>query len=307
MRSVVSGGCGFIGSALTRALVEAGDDVIVLDDLSVGRLALLPEGAVLIEADICDSWWYDEIRSFEPDRIFHLAAMHFIPQCNAHPAATIRTNVLGTQSILTAARGVQILVLASSAAVYGIGEESHRESEPLAPTDIYGLSKKMSEEAAALWSADTGTTCRAARLFNVYGPNETNPHLIPEILIQTASSTRVELGNLETKRDYIHVSDAVAALLLLSETTTGLPFDTYNVATGSEHSARDVVRALDESQVEPLEVVSVPERYRASDRFHLRGDVRKLTSLGWRAKTSLSDGLRQLAAEPRERLALYTY
>ena len=119
--------------------------------------------------------------------IIHLAAVHFIPDCDADPEACLSTNVLGTQVALDSAQGsatVRAFVYASTVAVYQPSVEPHHESSRLAPTDVYGSSKLAGEQLVAWLGRRTGMPTGIARLSNVYGPDETNPHLIPVVISQ---------------------------------------------------------------------------------------------------------------------------
>ena len=152
--------------------------------------------------------------------VIHLAALHFIPACNRDPQRAIRVNVDGTQGVLKAAAdaaSVVGVVVASTAAVYAPSTEAHSESSTIGPTDIYGLTKLWSEQLAELFARSTGKSVGIARLFNVFGPGETNPHLIPTIVRQLQQGPELRLGNLSTKRDYVYVEDVARGLIALAE------------------------------------------------------------------------------------------
>ena len=293
---VVTGGYGFVGSYLTNLLLSQGFEVLVVDNFSTGSKPFVPEHPLLttLEADITQGGaWMTAFRAFAPDIVFHLAAIHFIPYCNAHWAETLGVNLVGLQNVLECSTGAQGVVFASTAAVYAIGDRPHQETEVLGPTDIYGVSKKAGEDILSLWSATRGVPARAARLFNVFGPNETNPHLIPEVMYQADCANEINLGNVDTKRDYVFVGDIASGLICLMRSMADGPrFDAYNIGTGCEYSAREVVSLLGESLDRPLVAVPRPERFRPSDRPHLSADNAKLRSLGWQPAASLHDGLR---------------
>lgn len=293
---VVTGGYGFVGSYLTNLLLSQGAEVLVVDNFSTGSKPFVPEHPRLttLEADITrEGDWMAAFRAFSPDIVFHLAAIHFIPYCNAHWGETLSVNLVGLQNVLECSSQAKGVVFASTAAVYAIGDRPHQETEVLGPTDIYGLTKKAGEDVLRLWSAGSGVPARAARLFNVFGPNETNPHLIPEVMYQANCADEINLGNVETKRDYVFVGDIASGLICLSQTVSdGQLFDAYNIGTGCEYSARDVVSLLGESLDRPLVAVPRPERFRPSDRPHLCADNAKLRSVGWQPASSLHAGLR---------------
>lgn len=293
----VTGAFGFIGSYLTNTLLAQGRRVLAIDNFSTGSREFVGEhrNLTVLEADITKAGpWMEEARSFGAECVYHLAAIHFIPYCNAHWSECLSVNVIGTQNVLDCSTEAKGVVFASSAAVYGIKDGPLSEAvDAPAPTDIYGISKKAGEEIAILWANSRNTPVRAARLFNVYGPNETSPHLIPEVMHQAHRGTELKLGNLEPKRDYIFVADIVSGLIALAGTLDdGQAFDAYNVGTGIEYSAREIVSALSEITGRDFLTGSTPERMRPSDRPHLVADNAKLRSTGWAPKIGIRDGLK---------------
>jgi len=301
MSIVVTGGAGFIGSMLCRLLVERGDDVVVIDNLRNGRRALidaLNPGARLLEVDIrdCDTV-RNIIKDIRPQGVCHLAAIHFIPYCNQYPLEALDINVQGTLSVLEACRAAppEMVVLASTAAVYGIGDEPCRETDTPAPLDIYGISKHTCEQLGRLYSALTGATCIAARIFNAVGPNETNLHLVPQLINQLIRGERVvALGNLEPRRDYIHTSDLARGLICaLDHRQDG--FDTFNIGTGQEYSVKDIVEICAEILGQPVEIRQSPRLTRKVDRMHLCANTDKIRRiLGWEPQVGISEALQEL-------------
>jgi UDP-glucose 4-epimerase len=299
MRCLVTGGCGFVGSALVRRLLAESCEAVVVDDLSRGsRENLGPDQARVrvIEQDVTNS--LDRIfSSFQPQAVFHLAALHFIPDCDADPARCLRVNVEGTRSVLKAAAGLRgpvSLVLASSAAVYAPAEGAHQEQEDsLGPVDVYGYSKLWAEELAAGFAARTGTAVGIARLFNVFGPGETNAHFIPSLICQMKAGESVRLGNLSSKRDYVFVDDVADALLRLARYGGDGQSATVNIGSGRAYAGHEVVDALAGLAAAGVAPVTDPSRLRPVDRPVLLADptlAQKL--LDWAPRTSLVDGLR---------------
>lgn len=310
MRCLVTGGCGFLGSALVRHLLAESCEVVVVDDLSRGSLENL--GADLDRVSVIQQDVTTDLSrvfsSFQPEAVFHLAALHFIPECDADPARCLRINVDGTRSVLKAAAGLHrpaSLVLASSAAVYAPSDGAHQEQEDsVRPVDVYGYSKLWAEELATGFAADTGAGVGIARLFNVFGPGETNAHFIPSLICQLKAGESVRLGNLSTKRDYVFVDDVADALLRLARycadgpRVDGQPA-TVNVGSGRAYTGHEVVEALATAMSAvgatpsgPAPVID-PSRLRPVDRPTLLADptlAQKL--LDWAPRTSLAEGLR---------------
>jgi UDP-glucose 4-epimerase len=299
MRCLVTGGCGFVGSALVRRLVAESCEVVVVDDLSRGsRENLGPDQdrVSVIQQDVADSL-SRIFSSFQPQAVFHLAALHFIPDCDADPARCLQVNVDGTRSVLQAAaalRGQVSLVLASSAAVYAPADGPHQEQEDsLGPVDVYGYSKLWAEELASGFAARTGTGVGIARLFNIFGPGETNAHFIPSLICQLKAGESVRLGNLSSKRDYVFVDDVADALLRLARYVGDGQSATVNIGSGRAYAGHEVVAALAGLSAAGVAPIIDPSRLRPVDRPTLLADpalAQKL--LDWAPRTSLVDGLR---------------
>ncbi|WP_159900236.1 NAD-dependent epimerase/dehydratase family protein [Salinirussus salinus] len=301
---LVTGGAGFIGSHLVRQLTDAGANVLVADNCFSGTPSLVPAGARLETVDIRDEEFADLIRAFEPTDVVHLAALHYIPYCNANPEEAFQVNTMGTRKLVSAARdlpGLDTMVFASSAAVYPPRKGPNSEASETGPMDIYGETKLVGEDLMRLFHRETGVPTVTARLFNVYGPSETNEHLVPAVLEQVRRGNReIELGNLTPKRDFVHVSDVARALrTLLAEFEGG--YGTYNVGTGTEWSVREVVEQTSEALGEEIEVVQDEDRVRESDRPHLQADISRIRAdFGWEPEVEFVAGLRDLLEQDEE-------
>jgi len=299
-RVAVTGGAGFIGSHLTKALLGAESSVLVIDNFCRGFREFLPPNHPQLTVEDLDIREVNSVcrilADFQPEVVFHLAAHHFIPFCNLHPREVIEVNILGTQSVLEACTDLELrrIVFASSAAVFAPGDQPHREEELLAPQDIYGTSKQCGEQLVNLFARQSRVECAVARLFNVYGPSDTNAHVIPDILGQVCNgSEKINLGNLEPKRDFIHVDDVASALVALGRSTT--PPASYNVGTGQEHSVEGIVRILGKLLHREIRIQQSPSLSRPSDCMHLCADIRKIsTVVGWYPKIALETGLSRL-------------
>jgi len=302
---LVTGGAGFIGSHLTERLSDRGASLVVVDDLLAGRREHVPEDTEFHERDVRSDDFAETVRDTAPDAIVHLAALHHIPYCNDHPEEAFEVNAMGTRNLLEAVRDIENLrqvVFASTAAVYEPGEGPHHETDDPGPIDIYGRTKLVGEDLTEKFSAETGVPATSARLFNVFGTNETNEHLVPAILNNLRDGSRdVELGNLTPARDFVHVTDAADALVaLLTEFDDG--YRAYNVGTGTEHTVREVVEHTERALGEPIDLSQDQERVRESDRPHLRPSVDRIErEIGWSADVEFTDGLRELLEAERIR------
>jgi len=297
---LVTGGAGFVGTHVVAAALSRGIVPAILDNLFVGNKNLAVHGRELplFQADLRDrKAIHDAIATIRPRRVIHLAALHFIPYCNAHPVEAVEVNVTGTRHLLEALEKhrPEHFVGASSAAVYPIARGPHHEDDAPGPTDIYGSTKWYDEDLMERFTLRTGVPSVAARLFNVYGPYETQPHLIPVIIEQLAKGARtLQLGNLDPARDYIHGEDIAAGLHALSE--KGAPgFAPYNIGTGVEFTVRDVVAMCEKALGMQITIEQDPARMRPSDRPHLVADNGRLRqATGWKPKWQFADGLADL-------------
>jgi UDP-glucose 4-epimerase len=296
---LVVGGMGFIGSAVCRQLAALGYRVCVLDNESKGSCRNLEGVRVQVyRADILAGEVGAIVQSIQPSAVIHLAAMHFIPECNQDPARCLEVNVAGTEHVLAACRNARStrVVLASSMAVYPISDEAHREIDPVRPTDVYGESKATNERQARRFHEETGITTVAVRLSNCYGPRETNAHVIPEIMKQLAAgASEVRLGNVDVCRDFLHVDDAARGLTALAVQPLEVAYHVVNLSAGQEYSVRRVLVELSNILGREIRVASDPDRIRPAERQHLLGDRTLMRGLaGWEPSVALRDGLAAL-------------
>jgi len=301
-RVLVTGGAGFIGSHLVESLLDSGADVLVVDDFRLGKRGHLGDGGpagrlTVIEGDIRSAEDLRQVADFAPDTVFHMAALHFIPYCNAHPQEALDVNILGLGAVIRAVRSAPLraFVFPSSGAIYGFGDEPWPETAPARPDEIYGISKWMGEQIMGRFHADRPELRTVvARLFNTYGPRETNPHVLPEVMKALRAGRTIELGNLWPQRDLIYVTDTARALVAAVQGDPGL--EVFNVGTGTGTTIEDVMETIGEITGHPADVRQVPERMRDGD-GHLVSDPQKLMQAsGWKPQYDLEAGLRQLLA-----------
>ncbi|MCV7177139.1 NAD-dependent epimerase/dehydratase family protein [Mycolicibacterium sphagni] len=305
-RVMVTGGAGFVGRELVRTL-RPHADVQVADLLRYGTPDWLQgdlDGFTFRRVDIRD---VDDVRSaineFAPDVIVHLAAIHYIPECDADPANAVTTNVTGTVNVLSSCPRGTRFVFASSGAVYKPDEEPHRElTSTVEPVDIYGLTKAHGEAYVHLIAADRDLSCAIVRLFNVIGPGETNPHLLPEVIAQLRKGPEtIELGNTWPKRDYIDARDAAGgfAAAALGKNAEGVRVEIVNLGSGKQHSVDEILSTLRSTVGLTFEVRQDPKRVRAVDRPYLGADISRIKeTFGWSPAHSLQDTLTRLWESP---------
>jgi UDP-glucose 4-epimerase len=308
MRTLVTGGAGFIGSHVVDALVERGDEVTVLDDISTGRRDNLEQalatGAELVDGDIRDAGAVAELcERARPEAIFHLAAQIDVRKSVADPALDARVNVEGTVNVLRAAHasGVPRVVNTSSGgAIYGEAQTIPApEDHPVAPEAPYGLSKFCAENYCELFSRLHGLSTVSLRYGNVYGPRQDPLGEAGVIAIFCGKLLACErptiFGDGRQTRDYVYVGDVVAANLLAAESDAGGPF---NVGVGVEVSVLDLVDGLRSHAANGFDPEHAPERPGEVERIALDCS-RAREELGWEASVGLEDGLERTLASLR--------
>jgi UDP-glucose 4-epimerase len=302
MRTLVTGGAGFIGSNLVDALLERGDEVTIVDNISTGRrenlTGALAAGAELVESDIRDGEaMRDLFARVKPEVVFHLAAQIDVRHSVADPAGDARINVEGTVNVLSASldAGARRFVNTSTGgAIYGEGQILPApEDHPVAPMSPYGNSKFCAENYASLFRRLHGLSTVSLRYGNVYGPRQDPLGEAGVIAIFCGKLLEggrpTVFGNGEQTRDYDYVGDVVAANLAAAETDTPGP---YNVGTGRETTVLELVDILRElGGGTPFEPEFAPERPGEVQRIAI-DPSRARAELGWEAQMELREGLR---------------
>jgi UDP-glucose 4-epimerase len=303
-RILVTGGAGFIGSHVVERLVAAGEDVVVLDNLSRGRREWLPLAAELHRLDLRDGLALRRaLPAIAPEIVVHLAAMHYIPAVEDAPELAADINVTGTKALLDALGAIppKLFLFASTAAVYPDRPGPIDESCEPAPIDLYGTTKLEGERLVEEFAERTGTHPITVRVFNVIGVRETNPHVVPEVIGQLRrGDLPLRIGNLTPRRDYTDVRDVAAALEGLLAYPDGRSYPrVFNLGSGRSVSVEELVWTCEKILGHPIAVQVEPRRLRAQDRAELVADSRLLReTTGWQPTHTLSETLAALFVEP---------
>jgi len=305
MRYVVTGGAGFIGSHLSEALAAEGHEVIIIDDLSSGRIEnirqLLDSNRVTFHQGSITDLSFIRKCVHGVDGIFHQAAFVSVPRSIEDPILNHEINITGTLNILTAARdiGVKKVILASSAAVYGnLPGLPKREDMPVDPQSPYALAKLTGEYYGKLFSELYGLQTVSLRYFNVYGPRQ-DPHsdyaaVIPKFIhCLMRGNPPVIYGDGEQTRDFIFVKDVVQAnVKAMERDATGI----FNIASGIQTSVNDLAHILCHLFRYPHKPVHEPGRT-GEVKYSIADISRAMTAFGFRPEYSLEKGLRALLPE----------
>jgi UDP-glucose 4-epimerase len=306
---LVTGGAGYIGAHVVRALLDGGDDVVVLDDLSTGRADRVPDEVTFVRGDIGDR---DVVRSTLTEHdvagIIHIAAKKQVGESVEQPLLYYRDNVTATQSLLEAAvaAGVGAFVFSSSAATYGMPDvDVVDEDTPTRPLSPYGTTKLVGEWMSRDVAQATGLRVLALRYFNVAGaasPDLGDPaalNLIPLVFQELTSGNRPRVFGADYPtpdgtciRDYVHVSDVaeahVAGLRHLADADGDEQFRVYNVGRGEGASVLEVIDVI--GQVTGLDVTPDLVGRRAGDPARIVGGVERIKrDLGWSARYTLPE------------------
>jgi UDP-glucose 4-epimerase len=293
---LVTGGAGSIGSHLVAALLSAGHEVTVIDDLSSGHRELVPPKARFVQGSIEDDAVLEAGFASRPGWVFHLAALFANQNSVEHPDRDLAVNGLGIVKVLSAAQraGARKLLYTSSSCVYG-NKAVMREDDPnLDPETPYAISKLMGEYYCRFWSRQHGLDTVILRLFNTYGPHEfpgRYRNVIPNFIQLAMHQQPLPItGTGEETRDFNYVEDIAAAALaaMAAPTPSG---EIYNLASGRETRVLDLANQINVLTGNSAGVLLKPRR----DWDHTlsrRGDSSKAkAAFGFSTPTSLADGL----------------
>jgi UDP-glucose 4-epimerase len=304
VKVLVTGGGGFIGSNLARALVDRGDDVCILDNFSTGNRANLAELTGNVEVVEGELRSYERVHAATRgvEVVFHQGALPSVPRSVQDPLTTSAVNVEGTLNVLLAARdeGVRRIVFASSSSVYGnSGELPRVETANPDPISPYGVSKLAAERYCVSFSRVYELETVALRYFNVFGPNQdpTSQYsaVIPRFVTAIAGGRPVPIyGDGDQRRDFTYVDNVIEANLLAAEAERANGA-VLNIATGRSTSVNQLAEVIGRLLDRLVEREEHPPR---------PGDVRDSWAdidraqkvLGWEPRVSLEAGLR-LAAD----------
>jgi UDP-glucose 4-epimerase len=293
---VVTGGAGFIGSHLSKALLDTDAHVHVIDNLSSGKKENIPTGAVFHKGDI--RHLPEILKIFKKigkiDYVFHLAAIPEVEVSKKYPQEVKETNVVGTDNVLRASceSSVGRFIFASSAAVYGNTVRIPiDENTPLNPSNPYGFHKLIGEHYCAMYSGTCGLKTVCLRYFNVYGPNQpvkSSYSGVISIFLQKAKNKEPLLvtGDGSQTRDFIHVSDIVSANMLAAVSDKVGNAEVINIGSGTGSSIKSIAELVSQN------ITYTTPREEVRDSVANIGKAKTL--LAWYPRKSLREGLAEL-------------
>lgn len=304
---LVTGGAGFIGSHIANYFINNGDQVTVVDDLSMGHESNLisSDRLIFIEDDITKQGVIDSLMINQYDYIFHLAAVASVADSVERPIETHRVNFESTLALLQAIREKQKrlkrFLFTSSAAVYGDSPElPKRESMAVVPKTPYAIDKYASERYTLIYSDLYNVPTSAVRFFNIFGPNQ-NPKSPYSGVISILTDKLAEFkkngnakfvlyGDGSQTRDFVYIKDVVSAIITIIRSSDSLG-QVYNVGNESTLSLLELIK-----EYKAITGLDLPIEYaenRAGDIQNSRASIEKLKSIGYEAKYSFKAGLNE--------------
>jgi UDP-glucose 4-epimerase len=299
-RILVTGGAGFVGSAVTRRLVDAGARVTVLDDLFTGKADAIPTGAAFIQGSVTDVQLVNELVA-DHSLVLHLAARNIIAS-TANPLDDYATNIGGTLNVLMAARASKVdrVVYSSSASVYGNPRSIPiNEDDPLWTLSPYAVSKLGGENYCTAFAESYGLRVTTVRYSNVYGPGQRpdNPYcgVVSKFLVEAHAGRPITIhGDGEQTRDYTYIDDAVEATLLAAVHPRA-EGEVFNVGTGIETSVNRLAASIGEALGVEVDLRHVDRRDIDNIRRRVVNIEKIRRMLRWTPQWTLDRGLVETA------------
>lgn len=296
---LVTGGAGFLGSEVTKQLCEMNANVTILDDFSSGKMEYIKKlgDLKILKGNICDK--EDVSKALKnQELVIHLAALPFIPDSYYYPEEFFKVNAMGTVNIMLEAiqsETVKKFIHISSSEVYGTAKYVPMdENHPTCPHSTYAVSKLAGDRAVFTMHKEHDFPTVIVRPFNSYGPNITQPYIIPEIVLQLlAMNNPIRLGNIESARDFTYVEDTAQAIIMASTSKKAIG-ETINIGSGREIKIRDLTFLMAKLLGKQVKIETDSTRFRPFDVERLCCNYAKAKKiLGWEPKVSLEDGLRK--------------
>ena len=293
----MTGGCGFIGSEVTKQLSELDAKITIVDNLSSGKEEYIKDisGVSLIAADLNNKEKIQELVK-EKDYVIDLAALPFIPDSYFYPNEFFETNVNSTINLALAVskeKRIKRFVHISSSEIYGSARHVPMdENHPTTPQSTYAVSKLAGERVVFTMHKEHNFPAVIIRPFNSFGPNITQPYIIPEIISQLLKNQdKITLGNINSKRDLTFVSDTARGIIL-ALVVEGIIGETINIGSQRALSIKELAQTIAGIMGKEISINVDSTRFRPHDVDTLICDYNKANKLlGWKPEVSINEGL----------------
>lgn len=297
---MVAGGAGFVGSAVIRELLDQGAKVVCFDNYLHGladNVERVEGPLTLVYGNALDTWkLIDTINRYQVEYIIDCIGDTYVISAYEMPQRFFDVNLQANFNVLMAAKvcNIKRVVYISSTEVYGQhNSERFDEATPLNPLNTYAVSKLAADRLCFTLHVEHKIPVVTARIFNCYGPRETHPYIIPEIISQLAQGSTLSLGNLKAERDFTYVHDTARALIaiLVSDIPNG---ESVNVGSDTSYSVEWLAYKIAElMDVPSIEIKLDPKRFRRLDLDRLRCNNSKLKQYtGWSPRVGIEEGLK---------------
>ena len=294
----VTGGAGFVGSEIVRQISASGGTAIVYDNLSSGKKKFIQNypRVKIIKGDVKNRLTIHKAIQ-KSQYIVNLAALPFIPDSFHYPQEFFEVNTNGTLNLILESinhKKIKNFVHISTSEVYGSAKKSPMdENHPILPQSTYAVSKLAGEKAVFTMHKEHDFPAVMIRPFNTYGPNITQPYIIPEIIMQVlGKNSEIKLGNINAERDFTFVSDTANGIIraLFSKKAIG---ETINLGSGRSHKIKDIVKSVSSILEKKVTISTNKDRLRPFDVNKLVCDNRKAKKmLDWEPKITFDEGLK---------------
>ena len=293
---LVTGGCGFIGSEIVKQLSLLGANVTIIDNLSSGKEKYIQgfSNVKLITADLLDDHAIESVVK-DKEYVINNAALPFIPDSYYMPKKFFDVNVNATISLALAVikeKKAKRFVHISSSEIYGTARYTPMdENHQTTPQSTYAVSKLAGERVIFTMHKEHNLPAVIIRPFNSFGPNITQPYIIPEIIRQMEKNDVIKLGNLNAKRDLTYVTDTARGIIL-SLVKEGVIGEVINIGSQRSFSIRELVSLISEIMDKKVSVEVDPSRFRPYDVDTLICNYERATKLlGWKPEITVKEGL----------------
>ena len=299
---LVTGAAGFIGSAVTKRLLDEGTEVVTIDNLSTGKRSVIPDGCIFIKGNDFDEKIISQLNDYKFDAIIHIAGQSSGEVSFENPVYDLQTNAQSTLMLLNYAKnsGIKNFVFASSMSTYGDHNENPlvNESTPTVPKSFYAVGKLASENYMRIYSQMYGIRCTALRFFNVFGVGQNLDNLKQGMasiyLAMAIRKKHIEVkGASDRFRDFVYIDDVVESVYLAMNRTKGNLFEIFNVSNKRAVYVHEII-----SYIESHLPYTVSHEYiegTPGDQKGIYGDFSKINSiLGWTGTIPFEEGMQKM-------------